>query len=491
MEVLVNQNFETIKKGIVGAGTYLYTPYGKQPLVYADWTASGRLYRPIEDKLLDIMGPYVANTHTETSFTGATMTHAYHEARQIIKKHVNAGPDDVLITCGSGMTAAVTKFQRILGLKVTEQLRHFTNIPNEERPVVFITHMEHHSNQTTWLETIADVEIIAADAAGLVDLNSLQELLEKHAHRKYKIAAVTGGSNVTGIAPDYYTIAELMHEAGGLCFVDFACAGPYVDMNMHPENRPQAWLDAIYFSPHKFLGGPGTPGILLFNRKLYKNVVPDMPGGGTVTYTNPWGEHFYIDDIETREDGGTPAFLQTIKAALAIQLKEEMGVANIYAREEDLLHQIFAHLAPVENVKILAGQHQQRLGVVSFVIEGMHFNLGVKLLNDRFGIQVRGGCSCAGTYGHYLLQLDQEFSKNLVHDIHAGVLVEKPGWIRMSIHPTTSDAEVAYICDAITAIAENFEIWQQDYNYDPRKNEFFHKTGGGDDPELLAKSWFS
>ena len=491
MEVLVQATFDKIKQGIVGEGATLQTPYGTKPLIYADWTASGRLYGPIEEKLHKIIGPYVANTHTETSFTGATMTHAYHEARQIIKKHVNAGPDDVLITCGSGMTAAVTKFQRILGLKITEQLRGFTQVPAEERPIVFITHMEHHSNQTTWLETIADVAIIDSDSEGLVHLPHLAELLQVHAHRKYKIAAITGGSNVTGLMPDYYTIAEMMHAAGGLCFVDFACAGPYVTMDMHPENRPNAWLDALYFSPHKFLGGPGTPGILVFNRKLYKNVVPDMPGGGTVTYTNPWGEHFYIDDIETREDGGTPAFLQTIKAALAIQLKEEMGVDQIFAREEALLAYIFERLNQIPNLRILAGQHQHRLGVVSFVIEGMHFNLGVKLLNDHFGIQVRGGCSCAGTYGHYLLNVDQDQSRYLAQNIHSGVLVEKPGWIRMSIHPTTTDAEAKYICDAIEAVAAHHKTWQQDYRYDSKSNEFHHKNGHANDPEVLAKSWFA
>jgi selenocysteine lyase/cysteine desulfurase len=483
-------SFEEVRKGIVGVGQELKTPYGVKPLIYADWTASGRLYRPIEEKILHEIGPYVANTHTETSFTGATMTHAYHEARQIIKQHVNAGPDDVLITCGSGMTAAVTKFQRILGLKICDRLRPYTQVPDSEKPIVFITHMEHHSNHTSWLETIADVVLIEADADGLVDLNHFANLLDKHRNRAYKIASVTGGSNVTGIRPDYHSMAEMIHEVGGLCFVDFACAGPYVDMDMHPADRPNAWLDAIYFSPHKFLGGPGTPGVLVFNRKLYKNVAPDMPGGGTVTYTNPWGEHYYIDDIETREDGGTPAFIQTIRAALSIQLKEEMGITRMWEREHELLQMIFSDLDKIQGLRILAGQHQERLGVVSFFIEGLHFNLGVKLLNDHFGIQVRGGCSCAGTYGHYLLEVDQSTSHAIYNQINSGKLSEKPGWIRMSIHPTTTDEEAKYICEAIRQVAVNHQEWGKDYQYDIDKNEFFHKDGQHREA-ALAMSWFS
>jgi selenocysteine lyase/cysteine desulfurase len=252
------------------------------------------------------------------------MTLAYHEARQIIKQHVNASKNDILITEGTGMTGVINKFQRILGLKVSENLKEYTFIPESLRPIIFVSHMEHHSNQTSWLETIADVEIIPANARGLPCLDSLEALLDKYRHVPVKIAAVTGCSNVTGIRINYHAIAGIMHKHGGLCFVDFACSAPYTDIDMHPENEDE-YLDAITFSPHKFLGGPGSAGVLLFNNKLYKNLVPDHPGGGTVSYTNPWGDHNYVDDIETREDGGTPGFLQTIKIAMAVKLKEQMG----------------------------------------------------------------------------------------------------------------------------------------------------------------------
>ncbi|PKG52636.1 aminotransferase class V-fold PLP-dependent enzyme [Olleya sp. 1-3] len=467
--------FSKFRKHIVGIDQEFESPYGTQKMIYTDWTASGRLYRPIEDKLLNQFGPFVANTHTETTVSGTAMTNAYHKARQIIKGHVNTNADDVLIVAGNGMTSVVNKFQRILGLKIPENLKKFTTIPDEIRPVVFVTHMEHHSNHTSWLETMAKVEVIPAGDDGSFSLENLEILIEKYKDCTLKIASVIGGSNVTGIETPYHQIAKLMHKNGGVCFVDFACSAPYVDINMHPEDEDEA-LDAIFFSPHKFLGGPGTSGVLVFNKKLYKNMVPDCPGGGTVSWTNPWGEHKYIDNIEDREDGGTPGFLQTIKTALAIKLKDQMGVKNMLDREHELLHQIFSNLDHVDNINILAGDQKKRLGVISFYIDNLHFNLGVKLLNDKFGIQTRGGCSCAGTYGHYLLHVDQEQSTSLVNQISLGDLIRKPGWIRMSIHPTTTCNEVDYVCESLIALAENHEEWAKDYEYNKANNEFIHKT---------------
>ena len=358
--------FDKFRKEIIGVDKTFETPFGIQKMIYADWTASGRMYRPIEEKMLHDFGPFVANTHTETTFSGSAMTLAYHEARQIIKRHVNAGPDCALITEGTGMTGVINKFQRILGLKVTENLKDLVDtIPDAKKPVVFITHMEHHSNQTSWLETIAEVEIIPCDEAGLVDYDCVLDLLDKYKHKEMKIASVTACSNVTGIQTDYHRIAKMMHQNGGVCFVDFACSAPYVKIDMNPEDEEER-LDAIFFSPHKFLGGPGTSGVLIFHKSLYKNMIPDNPGGGTVNWTNPWGEHRYLDDIETREDGGTPGFLQTIRIALVVQLKEEMGLDKIHERENEIIAEVFEKLKSIKNLNLLAAQHIDRLGVFSF-----------------------------------------------------------------------------------------------------------------------------
>ncbi|MCI0450207.1 MAG: aminotransferase class V-fold PLP-dependent enzyme [Chlorobi bacterium] len=482
-------HYDTFRNNIIGYHTEFETPYGIQPLIYADWTASGRLYRPIEEKITNLFGQFVGNTHTETNVTGTSMTLAYMKAKRIIKQHVNANDSDAMLCTGSGMTGALLKLERMLGFKVPSRLKNAVKIPDELRPVVFVTHMEHHSNQTTWLETIAKVEIIKPDINGLVDLNDLKHLLKKYKDSRFKIASITSCSNVTGIFTLYYEIAEMMHENGGWCFVDFACSAPYIKVNMHPENPMQS-LDAIFFSPHKFLGGPGAAGVLIFNKSLYDyHFAPDQPGGGTVKWTNPWGEHSFYEDIELREDGGTPPFLQTIKAALAVKLKDEMNSDIIMKREKIIKEYVFERLKKVPNINILAENIKERLAIVSFYIDKMHYNLGVRLLNDRFGIQVRGGCSCAGTYGHYLLHVSKSSSKKITDMIEHDDLSAKPGWIRLSLHPVMSDAEIEYIVDSVEKLARHHNEWGKDYAYNCHSNYYVHKSKTNSE-EAAVNSWF-
>lgn len=487
-EITLEKYFEKFRKSIIGQELSLHQNSDTSSrIVYADWTASGRLYRPIEEFLSYEIGPYIANTHTETSFTGSVMTYAYHNARDLIKSHIGAGDDDVLICCGAGMTGAVNKLQRILGLKIHEKYEsQLPALPDADRPLVLISHMEHHSNQTSWIETVADVVIVPPNDQGLFSIKNLESILEQYRDRKLKIAAITSCSNVTGIFNPYYQIAEIMHDHNGYCFVDFACSAPYVDINMRPTNPAQR-LDAVYFSPHKFLGGPGTPGVLAFNSELYDNKVPDNPGGGTVLWTNPWGDHEYLNEIELREDGGTPAFIQTIKAAKAIQLKEEMSVEKILEREHQLNNIIWERLSSISNIGILAEEHKDRLGIFSFTVQDAHYNLIVKLLCDRFGVQTRGGCACAGTYGHYLLGIDQNFSHQIIKNLSENCQKDKPGWIRMSIHPTMTTEEVEYITESIADVAKNWASYQMDFQYDPSKNIFHNHSIKAKE---LAASWF-
>ena len=479
--------FEKYRENTIGLNHEFVSPYGIKKIIYADWTASGRIYSPIENRLNDEIYPFVGNTHTETSVTGATMNLAFHYALRVIKDSVNANNDDVIISAGAGMTMLINKFQRILGLKIHERFKNDINI--SERPVVFVSHMEHHSNQTTWLETICDVQIINATQEGLVDLNSLSQLLDKYKDRKLKIAAITSCSNVTGVMTPYYKIAEMMHKENGLCFVDFACSAPYIEIDMHPKNKLQS-LDAIYFSPHKFLGGPGSTGILIFNKDLYKNRVPDNPGGGTVKWTNPWGNHGYVDDIELREDGGTPAFLQTIRSALCFKLKEQIGIDKIMAREKELHSLVWPSLNNIPNLHVLAKNISERLCIYSFYIDDLHYNLGVQLLNDKFGIQTRGGCSCAGTYGHYLLNVDYNTSCSITNNIEEGILDSKPGWIRMSLHPIMTNKEVNFIISSIQELCKNHKEWSKDYRYNRKSNDFSFVKSNGKNNLLRAQEWF-
>jgi selenocysteine lyase/cysteine desulfurase len=467
----LKQHFHSFRKNTIGYDQSFRTPYGRKKMIYADWIASGRLYKPIEEVITYKIGPFVGNTHTETSENGRIMTQAYRTAHNRIKELVNAKKEDILLTTGFGMTGAIVKFQRILGLKPCILFPECSTRPARERPVIFITHMEHHSNQTSWYETDADVVVVPPGNDLTVDLNRLEEALIKYRDRKLKIGSFTACSNVTGVRTPYREMARLMHEYNGYVFIDFAASAPYDNMDMHPKDSRER-LDAIFFSPHKFLGGPGSSGVLIFNSSLYPNKAPDQPGGGTVDWTNPWGEYKFIDDIEIREDGGTPGFLQAIRSAMVMELKEQMGIDNIHTRENELLALAFRDLEKIDGLHILADNITDRLGVISFYIDSLHYNLLVSLLSDRYGIQVRGGCACAGTYGHYLLDVSYEKSKRITDKINIGDLSEKPGWVRLSLHPTMTETEVAIIAEALLQISKHHREWGKDYDYNRHTNEF-------------------
>jgi selenocysteine lyase/cysteine desulfurase len=478
--------FNQFRKNIIGIDTEIETPYGIKKLIYADWVASGRLYEPIEKRMSYKIGPLIGNTHSESTSTGRAMTELYHLAQKIVKHHVNANDNDLILFTGTGMTSAIAKLQRILGLKIPEQAVNYCpfshgeydkcrDIPNERRPVVFLTHTEHHSNHTSWFETLADVVVLEPSADLTVNPDTLRREIVKYKDRPLIIGSFSACSNVTGYFPPFNELAKIMHEHNGYCFVDFAASAPYVDIDMHPYDKTEQ-LDAIFFSPHKFLGGPGSAGVLIFSKELYRNEIPDSPGGGTVKWTNRWGGYSYISDIEVKEDGGTPGFLQGIKAALAVTLKEKMGTLNIRTREKELLQIAFSELSKINNLHILAENIKERLGVISFYVDKVHHNLLTRLLNDRFGIQLRGGCSCAGTYGHFLLDVGFKLSKEITDKIDAGDLSMKPGWIRLSLHPTMTNEELYFITGAIRETVEKTDEWKADYTYDKHTNEFYHKN---------------
>lgn len=479
----LEQHFQIFRSNIVGNNQFIQTQNGQQRMYYADWAASGRLYKPIEEKLLHQFGPFVANPHTETNITGKSMTWAYDEAKQIIKKHVHSTVDDILFFEGAGMTGALRKIQRILGLTLHEKFPK--DLQPSSKPVIFITHMEHHSNQTSWEETVADVVIVPPNSSGEVSPSMLEKVLKQYSDRPLKIGSFTACSNVTGIQTPYHQMANVMHQNGGYCFVDFSASAPYVNIDMHPEN-PLERLDGVFFSPHKFLGGPGSMGIAILSKELYSNHIPDRPGGGTVNWTNPWGEKSYVANIEEREDGGTPGFLQAIKTALAIRLKEKMGTENMKEQDKNLTNILFERLHKNTRIILLEESKTQRLPIISFYTEGIHHQLIVKLLNDIYGIQVRGGCSCAGTYGHYLLGIGKEHSGSITEEIDNGNYFVKPGWVRVSLHPTMTEKEVFYISEGICDVVNQIEKYKEHYRYVSESNSFQHINEG----TVISKSWF-
>ena len=476
---------EKIRASVIGDDQLISGPFGLRRVTYADYTASGRALTFIEDFIRDTVLPLYANTHTETSSTGLQTTHFRDEARAIIGGCVGAGPEHVVLFCGSGSTGAIDRLINVMNLRLPHDLdRRYgfsDQIAEAERPVVFIGPFEHHSNELPWRESIADVVVIHEDRDGQIDLGHLEAELITYEERPLKIGSFSGASNVTGIVSNTRSVSVLLHQYGALSFWDMAAAAPYVDIDMGTKSTDElAYKDAAFISPHKFVGGPGTPGVLVARKELFANTVPVVPGGGTVEYVNP-DEHRYLLDPEQREEGGTPAIIESIRAGLVFKLKRDVGIEVIRERERSFIDRAIERWAANANIGILGNLNAERLSIVSFVVRHseryLHHNFVVALLNDLFGIQSRGGCSCAGPYGHRLLGINIETSHAFQREVARGCEGIKPGWTRVNFNYFISKTVFDYILDAVELVASDGWRLLPAYDFDAVTGNWVHNSG--------------
>ena len=501
--VMTRLDPEFLRQQIVGVDSTFETPFGERLMVYCDYTASGRCLRFVESYLQSLQRVY-ANTHTEDDITGRSMSQLLHEAEQAIKDSVNAGPHGRIIACGTGATGAIDKLQQIIGVTLAPATRrNLGDLLDKEalkrtQPVVFIGPYEHHSNELSWRQSIATTVQVRLDASGQIDLAHLEDLLQRpeYAGRKL-IGSFSAASNVTGMRSDVRRITALLHKYGAMACFDFAACAPYVDIDMNPEPAYEGEdpsIDAIFISPHKFLGGPGSSGVLVFNERIYdRTLPPSVSAGGTVDYVGMTDQDF-ITHIEEREKAGTPGVLQTLKAGLVFQVKDAVGTAVIHERELEYSSRALRSWGDDDHIEILGNPDpESRVGIISFNVRGasgkyLHHKLLTVLLNDLFGIQSRAGCSCAGPYGHRLLHIDEATSEKYRDAVRQGHCGLKPGWCRVGLHWVMDDAEANYVIEAVHFLAREGHRFLALYDFDLASGTWAHKYGKGTLPKFSLEA---
>ncbi len=451
----------SLREGLIGENVLIPGLLRGVPLVYADYVASGRALRQVENFVAGHVLPFYANSHTEASFCGSYMTRLRREARAEIARIVGARGEDAVIFAGSGATAGLNRLVSLLGIEQADQ------------PVVLIGPYEHHSNILPWRESKARVIEIPEAPEGGLDLDALKEALVANQDADLLIGSFSAASNVTGIITNPDPVTRLLKEHGAVSVWDYAGGGPYLPMDMGPAD---ARKDAIVVSPHKFPGGPGASGVLIVNSHAVQRTCPSWPGGGTVSFVSPW-RHDYSEDLATREEAGTPNVIGDIRAALAFIVKDVVGSEEIAKREALYNQMALDGWRGNPNLTLLGVDNSHRLPIFSFLVrdnsgQPVHQQLFTRMLSDVYGIQARGGCACAGPYAHRLLGIDRATSEVLHAELSAGKEMKKPGWVRLNFSYLMTEETVQFIIDSVDDLSHRTEEFAPFYDADPATARF-------------------
>jgi len=441
----------------------IQTPFGQKYVINADVTASGYPNKLIETYINNRILPFYGNVHSN-AYCGRLMSHYINLSKDVIKKSVNACTDDQIIFTGNGCSCAVN------------HLIHCLDLRNQspEDTVVFISKAEHHSNHLPWKHLPITLIYVPLLHTGLFDLIFLERELIKYQRYPNILASFIATSNVTGVHQDTQKISQLVHKYNGLIFWDFAASAPYIPINVHMNDKIGAYYDAVFISTHKFFGGFSTPGILIAHRNLFKNDVPYCPAGGTVRFACP-NYQTYSQNIETKETGGTPNIIGSIKAGLAFTFKQKYQ-SYIEQWDKYVVKYVQTRLAKIRNIRLIyPPSNLNRQPIFSFMVDHLHYNMVVILLNDLFGIQSRGGISCCSLLAQDILGIDPSQQKQIHdqivsnHGTPAGY-----GWCRVSFHYSMPKFIVDYIVNAIIFVTKYGVALQTLYKYDPKKNTWLY-----------------
>lgn len=408
---------------------------GYASYVNLDNAASTPVLRPVLDKVIEFMDWY-SSVHRGTGFKSQVSTHVYDEAHEVVGSFVKADLSSNCVIFVKNATEAVNKVSYRLGLAKGD--------------LVLTTMMEHHSNDLPWRSKAAAV-YAGVDRRGALDLDDLETKLRQYG-RRIKLVSVSGASNVTGFKNDVGSIAAIAHRAGVPILVDGAQLVPHSPVDIKPDDHPEH-IDYLVFSAHKMYAPFGT-GVLIGPKRTFLTGAPEYTGGGTVNIVTP--ETVEWAGLPDREEAGSPNVVGAVALASAIQYLQRQGMRNIENHERTVTSYALKRLGEVKGLRVYGetdpNRTGNRVGVITFNLDGIPHGLVAAALAWEGGIAVRNGCFCAQPYMLHLLGLNPQQLSRLIHKKRAGDLSGIPGMVRVSLAAYNNKKDIDRLIECLEKI---------------------------------------